>query len=132
MSKLKKKTKTRPRSKTDLPALDTARWSLDTPSFRSTSATTPSTGSSTPRNISLSEIPMSSGSIGCAVDIFGLAALQPPRMAGRSRPRIRQRAIQEDVSSENVDMGGSSSERSSVAAPNGLVFVARTASPAKG
>ncbi|KAG8733111.1 hypothetical protein FRC11_008686 [Ceratobasidium sp. 423] len=125
MSKLRKKTRTRPRAKTDLPALDTAGWSLDTPSFRSTAASTPSTGSSTPRNISLSEIPIMNGPIGCAVDIFGLAALQPPRMAGRPRPRIRQRVT-------TPDEDRFSPELPSVAIPNGLVFAARTAGPAKG
>ncbi|CAE6542226.1 unnamed protein product [Rhizoctonia solani] len=131
LSKLRKKTKTRPRAKTDLPPLDTAGWSLDTPSFRSTAAPTPSTGSSTPRNISLSEIPLLSSPIGCAVDIFGLAALQPPRMAGRPRPRMRQRVTTGDVSSARTNVDGSIQELTSVI-PSGLVFTARTASPAKG
>ncbi|CAE6423589.1 unnamed protein product [Rhizoctonia solani] len=129
LSKSRKRTKTRPRAKTDLPPLDTAGWSLRTPSFRSAAAATPSTGSSTPRNISISEIPLLSGPIGCAVDIFGLAALQPPRMAGRPR-RMRQRVAIGDVSAERMDVGRSS-PAVPLAVPNGLVFTARTASPVK-
>ncbi|KAH7344432.1 hypothetical protein B0J17DRAFT_635405 [Rhizoctonia solani] len=132
MSKPRRKNKTRPRAKTELPPLDSAGWSLSTPSFRSAAAATPSTGSSTPRNISLSEIPMMTGPIGCAVDIFGLAALQPPRINGRPRPRMRQRVAVEDVSPGRTDVCVSSSELSLVGAPNGLVFAARTASPVKG
>ncbi|CAE6510781.1 unnamed protein product [Rhizoctonia solani] len=132
ISKTRRKHKTRPRAKTELPPLDTAGWSLDTPSFRSTAAATPSTGSSTPRNISLSEIPMMNGSIGCAVDIFGLAALQPPRIAGRPRPGTRQRATTQDVSPRRTDVDLSSPELSLVGVPNGLAFAARTASPAQG
>ncbi|CAE6431241.1 hypothetical protein ACGC1H_001296 [Rhizoctonia solani] len=126
MGKFRKKTKNRPRAKTDLPPLDTAGWSLHTPSFRSTAAATPSTGSSTPRNISISEIPLMSGPIGCAVDVFGLAALQPPRIGGRPRPRMRQRATIGDVSAERVDV-----DSSMPAVPGGLVFAGRTANPVK-
>jgi hypothetical protein len=103
---------------------------LDTPSFRSTLSTvgTPSTSTagsstSTPRNISISEIPLLSGHIGCAVDVFGLAALQPPRMDVRPRPRVRQRASA--LSKDGLEGGSTHS------VPNGLVFSARTASPAR-
>ncbi|CAE7075719.1 unnamed protein product [Rhizoctonia solani] len=129
--KSRKKTKARPRAKTDLPPLDTAGWSLRTPSFRSTAAATPSSGSSTPRNISISEIPLMNGPIGCAVDIFGLAALQPPRITARPRPRMRQRVTTPDVSSKRTDVGALNPELS-LAVPNGLVFAARTASPVRG
>ncbi|KEP55030.1 hypothetical protein V565_010210 [Rhizoctonia solani 123E] len=130
MGKFRKKTKSRPRAKTDLPPLETAGRSLHTPSFRSAAAVTPLTGSSTPRNISLSEIPLMTGPIGCATDIFGLAALQPPRIGGRPRPRMRQRATTGNVSSERTDVDRSIPELPS-AVPSGLVFAARTLSPVK-
>ncbi|KAF8707656.1 hypothetical protein RHS03_03631, partial [Rhizoctonia solani] len=133
----KSRPKNRPRAITSLPALQTAGLSLQTPSFRSTVHTvgaetgagteTPSTstaGSSASapasRNISISEIPLLSGHIGCAVDVFGLAALQPPRVDVRPRPRVRQRA---SVLSKDGSEGGPAS--------NGLVFSVRTASPAR-
>jgi hypothetical protein len=129
--------KSRPRSRTvasEQWTPDPARWSLDTPSFRSPAAAcdTPSFGSSTPRNISISEIPRLSGHIGCAVDIFGLAAVQPPRLSGRPRPRVRQRATEGVLIS-----GPSASSQTAIGGlergiQKDLVASPRTASPAKG
>ncbi|CAE6389812.1 unnamed protein product [Rhizoctonia solani] len=126
----KSRPKNRPRAMTSLPALETAGRSLHTPSFRSTVsvAETPSTSTagssiSTPRNISISEIPLLNGHIGYAVDVFGLAALQPPRIDVRPRPRVRERA---SALTKDRSEGGSTQS-----VPNGLVLSARIASPAR-
>lgn len=118
--------KSRPRSSTVL-SEQRIRRSLDTPSFRSAACTLPLPG--TPREISISEVPvMMSGELGCAVDIFGLAALQPPRISIRPRPRARYQPP------EGSPLSTTSSEGVSPATPpepvaDGLAVTARTASP---
>lgn len=94
VSKTKKKT-TRPRSRTVVSEQSTPgiRSSLETPSFRSSPCVTPGVPG-TPRQMSISEISVfACHNIGRPVDIFGLAALQPPREAPpRPKPAKRQAA----------------------------------------
>jgi hypothetical protein len=102
---LAKQKKTRPRSRTVASEQYTTgiRWTLDTPSFRS-SAVSPAAG--TPREISLSEMPMfTTHHIGRPVDIFGLAVVQPPRVAPR-RPRPAQRHSVAAVTTESSRVPG--------------------------
>jgi hypothetical protein len=104
---LGKKKKTRPRSRTVMSEESTPgiRWSLETPSFRSSACGTPD-AAGTHREISLSEMPMfSTHHIGRPVDIFGLAVIQPPRMVPR-RPRIAQRHTVAAVSTESARVPG--------------------------
>ncbi|KAB5593877.1 hypothetical protein CTheo_2729 [Ceratobasidium theobromae] len=128
----KREKQSRPRSKTVASAVPSERWKPDTSTFRSTAAcNTPSSGQSTPRNISISEIPMLNGPIGGVVDVFGLAALQPPRLSRRPRPKARQRTTEgapacEPPASPQPDIDLRQEIRC------GLVPSARTASPAKG
>ncbi|KAG8715015.1 hypothetical protein FRC08_011111 [Ceratobasidium sp. 394] len=93
--KKKKEKKTRPRSRTVASEYDAsaARKALETPSFRSSAAGTPPIGK--PRQISISEIPM----FGCLEfenpeDIFGLAAVQPPRLVPRRPNPVRRQVMQ--------------------------------------
>lgn len=125
-----KSKKSRPRSRTVLSDGGT-RWSLETPSFRSTACATP-TGM-TPRQISISEVPLLEGELGYAVDIFGLAALQPPRIHIRPRPRMRPRDSITPVSATPSDEASDNKlvERG-VYGPGDLLVPARTASPARG
>ncbi|KAG8686633.1 hypothetical protein FRC09_014008 [Ceratobasidium sp. 395] len=89
---IKKKKKTRPRSRTlDSTAMQKV---LETPSFRSSAAGTPTSG--TPRQISISEIPMFGyHEFGRPEDIFGLAAVQPPKLVPRRPlPAPRRQTVQ--------------------------------------
>ncbi|KAG9127207.1 hypothetical protein FRC07_000252 [Ceratobasidium sp. 392] len=91
-SEVKKKKKSgRPRSRT-LNSETTLKM-LETPSFRSSAAGTPTGG--TPRNISISEIPLFGyGEYGRPEDFFGLAAVQPPRLVPRRPNAARRQTLQ--------------------------------------
>ncbi|KAG9102255.1 hypothetical protein FRC06_002174 [Ceratobasidium sp. 370] len=92
---MKKKKKTRPRSRTVASERDAAaaHKTLETPSFRSSAAGTPSTGK--PRQISISEIPMFRyHEFGHPEDFFGLAAIQPPRLVPRRPNPARRQPMQ--------------------------------------
>lgn len=90
-----KKKSTRPRARTVASEQNTPgiRWSLETPSFRSSPCMTPDVPG-TPRQMSISEIPaFGCHNIGRPVDIFGLAALQPPREAPPRPKLIKRRTV---------------------------------------
>ncbi|KAG8737105.1 hypothetical protein FRC10_008572 [Ceratobasidium sp. 414] len=94
-SEVKKKKKTRPRSRTVASEHDMAatRKALETPSFRSSAAGTPTTGR--PRQISISEIPMfGCQEFGHPEDVFGLAVVQPPTMVSRRPNPVRRQVVQ--------------------------------------